>query len=164
MRVELLQPSPEAARRLLMRAESCCGMQLAPEALPGTHLLQEGLSLVQAPGTPTYRWGMPHLICLSERKLIVGTIGGKGLLPDEDTVEIGYNVAPTHRRAGIATRAIALTCEMALADGLHLLAHIEVDNEGSRRALERNGFIPESMVDWPGGVRLERWRWSPNEH
>nr|WP_157975888.1 GNAT family N-acetyltransferase [Lewinella sp. IMCC34191] len=111
--------------------------------------------------TRAYRWSVPFLIVYDERS-VVGTIGGKGLMDAESEVELGYNVALPFRGRGIASRAIAEMCLLAASDGLDLLAHVEPENEASRRALLRNDFRMEALVRLPDSLDLERWSWSPD--
>lgn len=61
------------------------------------------------------------------------------LLPD-GTRETGYWIARSHRRKGVATRAVGLVLPEAKALGAALVvAETTLDNPGSRAALERNG-------------------------
>lgn len=53
---------------------------------------------------------------------------------------IGYAVRPTARRRGHASRALALMLPVAAEQGIDpVLVTCDVGNEGSRRAIERNG-------------------------
>lgn len=91
---------------------------------------------------------------------MVGNIGGKGLLPGEEDIEIGYHVTEAYRRRGFATEAIRRFVEMARADELSPIAHVEPENEASRRALMNNGFRLSETFRFPASLELERWRWS----
>jgi RimJ/RimL family protein N-acetyltransferase len=59
-----------------------------------------------------------------------------------DTVMIGYGVAASRRRRGIATRAVAEVLAWARGDRrvTTVTAETAVDNDASRRVLETNGF------------------------
>ena len=59
-----------------------------------------------------------------------------------ESADIGYWVAPRHRRHGIVTRAIGLAVAHAFDGlGLHRIhATTDLDNTASCRALEANGF------------------------
>ncbi|KQY93952.1 acetyltransferase [Caulobacter sp. Root1455] len=59
-----------------------------------------------------------------------------------DTVMIGYGVAASRRRRGIATRAVAEVLAWARADFRvsTVTAETAVDNAASQRVLEANGF------------------------
>ena len=58
------------------------------------------------------------------------------------SASIGYFVAQAHNGRGVATRAVSQVCEWAFGPAkLHRLeAGTLVDNTGSQRVLERNGF------------------------
>jgi predicted acetyltransferase len=57
---------------------------------------------------------------------------------------IGYGVRPTARGRGVATAALALMLPIAAARGIDpVLVTCDVDNEPSRRTIERNGGVYE---------------------
>ena len=145
----------------LRRADSIRGIPIESDALPSRILLNQ--SLWAADGSPrAYRWSVPYFIVWEAEPRIVGSIGGKGLLEDEEDVELAYNVALAYRGRGIATRAIAEMRRLAARDRLGLLAHLEPENVASRRALIRNDFVLDGMVRLPDSLDLERWTWSPD--
>jgi len=119
-----------------------------PEALP---VMREAL----AAGTPP-EW-YSHLIVHRETLTVVGFGGYKGP-PVDGHVEIGYSVAPTHRRLGHATAAVACFVAMARARGVALVrAHTLAEENPSTRILTRAGFtMVGEMVDADVG---DVWRW-----
>lgn len=158
--VRLLQPErgeiPELYRRMVFR-----DIPVQFDAAPSRVIVDQGLRSAGSSAL-AYRWSVPYLIVLTEEPRIVGSIGGKGLLDTEDEVEIGYNVAADFRGRGIASRAVAEIITLARIDGISLIAHVEPDNEASRRALLRNSFKLEEIVRLPDSLDLERWTWSPD--
>lgn len=57
---------------------------------------------------------------------------------------IGYGVRPTWRRRGVATAALALMLPIAAGMGIDpVLVTCDIDNEASRRTIERNGGVYE---------------------
>ncbi len=73
---------------------------------------------------------------------------------------IGYSVAPTHRREGVATAMLAAVLPKCRELGLQrVLLTVDSENEPSWRAVERNGGVLEKEA--PGGVErsLQRWYW-----
>ncbi|MBB4078188.1 GNAT superfamily N-acetyltransferase [Lewinella aquimaris] len=162
--IDLVLPTPEELRALLRNRKHFRGFEIVQEALPPRVILDQ--SRYFPTSTPlTYRWAVPHLIVLGEEDRVVGSIGGKGLLPGEEEVELGYNVAPAYRGRGIMKQAIHLVMEMAKGDGLGLIAHVAPSNLPSRAVLTANGFSHDATVSWPVGFALERWRWpSPDQH
>ena len=72
--------------------------------------------------------------------------------------EIGYGVAPGHEGQGVMTRALAALLPMLRADGHPgLTAATSVDNRGSGRVLEKNGFVPTGTRDDPEDGPLNLW-------
>lgn len=62
----------------------------------------------------------------------------------EEGGHIGYGVRPAARRHGHATRALALAVAHAHSIGLErVLVTCDVDNDASRRTIERNGGVLE---------------------
>ena len=158
--IRLLLPEVQEMAKIT-GGETIRGLPVEPDALPSRVILNQ--SLRGADGSPrAYRWSVPYLIVWEAEPRIVGSIGGKGLLEDEDDVELAYNVALRFRRRGVATRAIAEIRKLATEDRLGLLAHLEPDNVGSRRALINNDFVLDGVVRLPDSLDLERWSWSPD--
>ena len=72
--------------------------------------------------------------------------------------EIGYGIAPAHEGRGVMTAAIAALLPMLRADGHRgLTAATGVDNPGSQRVLEKNGFVPDGTRDDPEDGLLNLW-------
>ncbi len=72
--------------------------------------------------------------------------------------EIGYGMAPIHQGRGVMTRAIAELLPQLRADGHdHLTAKTSVDNPGSQRVLEKNGFVRTGTHDDPEDGALIAW-------
>ena len=73
---------------------------------------------------------------------VVGLCGAVRAPDDPGEMEIGYGVAPSRRRLGHATRAVATIVALARADGAlrSIAAVTAVDNLASQGALTRNGF------------------------
>jgi RimJ/RimL family protein N-acetyltransferase len=91
--------------------------------------------------------------------LIVGSICLKHPPDAEGAVEVGYGIAPSHRRRGLATAAVTALLPLAYAAGASVvIADTEPHNVASIGVLERTGFSRES-VDPDGRVW---WRVSPS--
>jgi RimJ/RimL family protein N-acetyltransferase len=79
--------------------------------------------------------------------------------PGEACAEIGYSVAPAHRRRGHATTAVGLLCDMAIAAGVSgVTAATAVDNHASQSALARNGFVEVGREDRDDEGPVILWR------
>lgn len=77
---------------------------------------------------------------------------------DDGRYEIGYGIAPTHEGRGVMTRAIATLLPMLRADGHSgLTAETSVDNPGSQRVLDKNGFVRTGTRDDPEDGALITW-------
>lgn len=85
--------------------------------------------------------GGPGTFLVLEDGVVVGDCGWFGP-PDEDgEVEIGYGLAPSARGRGVATEAVQLLVDWALAQGARSVrAEVLPGNEPSLRLLARLGF------------------------
>lgn len=92
--------------------------------------------------------------------VLVGFGGFKGP-PDDDTVEIGYAVAPSVQGRGVATAATRLFVDRARRDGVgRAIAHTLAEPGPSTTVLERCGFERTLTVRDPDGDVAEPvWRW-----
>ena len=72
--------------------------------------------------------------------------------------EVGYGVAPGHEGRGVMTRAMAALLPILAADEhAGLTAATSVDNPGSQRVLEKNGFVRTGTRDDPEDGALITW-------
>jgi RimJ/RimL family protein N-acetyltransferase len=77
---------------------------------------------------------------------------GLGLAPridrEEQTVELGYLVAPSARGRGVASEALRLLTAWAFADldALRIELWIDVVNEPSKRVAEHSGYVREGVL------------------
>ena len=77
---------------------------------------------------------------------------------EDGRYEIGYGIAPTHEGRGVMTAAIAALLPILSADGHRgLTAGTSVDNPGSQRVLEKNGFVRTGTRDDPEDGLLITW-------
>lgn len=89
----------------------------------------------------------------------VGQVGTSGTVDADGTVEIGYGINPSRRRAGFATEAVAaVTTHLLDRRGINrVTARTAVGNLASRRVLETNGFrASESPPEQDGLLLWER--------
>jgi RimJ/RimL family protein N-acetyltransferase len=96
---------------------------------------------------------------------VVGMTSFTKLGPD-GLYEIGYGVAPAHEGRGVMSAAIAALLPIARTDGhLGLTAATSVDNPGSQRVLEKNGFVRTGERADPEDGDLYLWTigWSGAE-
>ena len=80
-----------------------------------------------------------------------------------DDVDVGFAFLPDHRRQGYGVEATRAVLEHGVRDFdlRRIVAITSLDNEGSRRLLERVGFEFERLIDGPTvGERLRLFGWS----
>jgi RimJ/RimL family protein N-acetyltransferase len=72
--------------------------------------------------------------------------------------DIGYGMAPAHEGRGIMSAALAELVRIAPAHGhKRLTAETSVDNPGSQRVLEKNGFVATGTRHDPEDGALISW-------
>lgn len=130
------------------------GMAIAPGYLDEPGVLP-AMRAALAAGMPP-EWAS-HLVVHRETLTVVGFGGFKGP-PVDRTVEIGYSIAPSHRRRGHATAAVDAFVARARAGGVDVVsAHTLPEENPSTRILSRAGF---TMVGPVADAELgEVWRW-----
>lgn len=114
---------------------------------------------------PDYYGWMWWYITLGERRdgrrVVIGSIGFKGVPDAAGTVEIGYSMVPAHQRRGYATEAVRGLVAWAFShpEVRRVVAETFPEFTASIRVLERNGFgrIDEAASE-PGAIRFERRR------
>jgi GNAT superfamily N-acetyltransferase len=118
-----------------------------PDALP--------ILFDAARGGADPRWG-PQLFFDSDGAL-VGNGGWKGP-PHDGVVEVGYAVAPSRQRRGIATTVVRELLERARRSDVGTVsAHTLAEENASTRVLRRCGFARTAELDDPDEGRV--WRW-----
>ncbi|WP_375395538.1 GNAT family N-acetyltransferase [uncultured Sphingomonas sp.] len=72
--------------------------------------------------------------------------------------EVGYGVAASREGRGHTTAAVGHVLDIARAQGLAgLTAETAPDNPGSRRVLEKNGFVRAGMRFDPDDGAIHKW-------
>ena len=130
------------------------GLDFLAEAVPPIHVLDRSSELLDQ-GVKAV-WALPYLILAGNR--VVGCCGFKSE-PVENSVEIGYNVAPDARGQGLATLAVELLCKVALnSNSLKTVnALIAPDNIGSVKVVKNNQFIFTEMIIDEDGEEFQCW-------
>ena len=111
--------------------------------------LEDGLSSI---------WVAPFQIVDSESTELVGSCGFKNA-PENQVVEIGYNIGPSYRNRGAASQAIALLIEYAFSilPTIKVIARISHENIASLRVIEKCGFYYESVITDESCEVLQQW-------
>jgi [ribosomal protein S5]-alanine N-acetyltransferase len=101
-----------------------------------------------------------YLIIHRNDRRVIGTCGFKGPPAIDDSVEIGYEVAPAYQHRGLATEAARALCDFAFAhpDIQNVTAHTLAEENASVALLRRLGFdFKGELVDIEDGLI---WSWS----
>ena len=100
-----------------------------------------------------------HLIVYRPDNLLIGSCGYKGEPDAEGTVEIGYEIRPSHRTLGLATEAARALVENAFnhATVRRVIAHTSPEENHSSHLLRTIGFVrTDDFLDPDDGLL---WRW-----
>ena len=88
---------------------------------------------------------------------VIGNAGFKGA-PHDAQVELGYSIAPEHRRRGHASTVVGLLLDRAQRDGQidRVIARIDPDNQASIGVVTKAGFVPDGDYLSPrSGLQLQ---------
>jgi RimJ/RimL family protein N-acetyltransferase len=104
-------------------------------------------------------WSVQWLIVADG--FVVGTIGFKGG-PVNNELEVGYGVAPSFRRRGVASEALRQLLRKVHGRGLSVRAETASWNIGSQRVVTALGFsaVGRRVSDADGELII--WRRDPN--
>lgn len=82
------------------------------------------------------------------RGRIVGRANLKGIHSPRGSAEVGYRIDQRFCGQGVATQALKHLIEAARGrwELTHLVAYVYESNVGSRKVLERCGFVPEALT------------------
>jgi [ribosomal protein S5]-alanine N-acetyltransferase len=126
-----------------LTSDEALASKLGCEVVPGWETFAGALESVRdglANNPDGAQWG-PRLFVAGDPPQLVGWGGFKGP-PRDGVVELGYEIAESERRRGLATAAVQAMLEEAFAaeDVTAVLAHTLPEDNTSNRLLERIGF------------------------
>lgn len=159
MDIQLLQLTPEEVTRALshgglrmVRGSLCAGPDLLPEVVARS-------SLERLSSGEDWFWCAPRVLVDRSLGLAVGS-GAFKVAPADGAVEIGYGVCEAHSGKGYGTAAVAGLLDEAFSRrGLRsVLAETSVENEASKRVLEKNGFVRIGSRRDPLDGAVTQWR------
>lgn len=129
---------------------------LADGALPPAFVAKRSLQQLEAGADP--HWCSTFLIVRQPDSAIVGACGFKNE-PANGCVEIGYGVAPSWRKQGIATAAVSALLRTAFASSEvdRVLAQVNPENVASTRVVHALGFEASGTVIDDEGEPLTQW-------
>jgi RimJ/RimL family protein N-acetyltransferase len=130
------------------------GLAVAPGGIETTEIL-EMLAGVAQQITASFA---PAAWMIAERDEIIGMISITAL-PAAGVIDIGYGIAASRRRQGVATRAIADLLGWAATDTrvITITAATAPENLASQRVLAANGFVQSGTRIDPEDGPLLLW-------
>ena len=151
----MIHPITSADLRALAEGHSVSGIRRvdSPLATP------EILAMLTGIAAEIEKWFTPAAWLMIEDGEAVGLCSIKAVDPD-GSIDIGYGVAPTRRKRGAATRAVADVVTWARTDPRvrHLTAETMPESGASPRILLANGFAQVGeRIDVEDG-RVWCWR------
>jgi RimJ/RimL family protein N-acetyltransferase len=158
MQIQLCRLTLSQMETRLAGVERIDGLHVTQEIIPdivlklACHALERG----ESP-----RWREPYLFLAGEPPVAVGSAAFKGE-PIGGRIEIGYGVAPDHAGQGCATAGVRQVVEHALSQpGLvEVYAETAVDNDASRRVVQKVGFIHVGQHESAHDGLVDQWIYS----
>lgn len=100
-------------------------------------------------------WALWYVVSRADG-VLVGTVGFKGRPDDDGTVEIGYSIVPSRRRAGLATEAVGGLVQWAFGhdDVRQVIAHTYPHLTPSIGVLTKLGFTRVDGFAEAGTIRF----------
>ncbi|HUR14476.1 MAG TPA: GNAT family N-acetyltransferase [Mycobacteriales bacterium] len=96
----------------------------------------------QLTADPTQEPWLLHAAVLRGSRQVAGRIGFHAPPDEHGVVEVGYSVAPNHRKQGLATEMVAGMLGWAAEQGaVACLASVSPDNVASLATVKRLGFV-----------------------
>jgi [ribosomal protein S5]-alanine N-acetyltransferase len=148
MHVELSLLERPELKATLAGSQSFRGIDLTEGALPPHFLLQGALEKLEAGEPAVWHSSFLFILSLHHHKLAIGSGGFKGA-PKDRVVEIGYGVAPSWRRKGLATEAVIALAHFAFSrDDIDVVvAQTLKSNIASQRVLQKADFTQTDTKD-----------------
>ncbi|MES2823500.1 MAG: GNAT family protein [Pseudomonadota bacterium] len=128
------------------------GFKVAAGAVAPIHVFQR--SKLQIEEGKAERWVMPFFIASESTGMIVGTCGFKDA-PQNNIVEIGYNVSPIFQRHGFATKAVLALVQRA--KGVTVMANISSENLASLKVVKKSNFKFSGLIKNSDNESFEQW-------
>lgn len=128
------------------------GFKIAAGAVAPMHVFQR--SKLQIEEGKAAKWVMPFFIVSESTRIIVGTCGFKDA-PQNNIVEIGYNVSPIFQRHGFATKAVRALVQRA--KGLTVMANIASENLASLQVVRKSNFKFSGLIKNSDDETFEQW-------
>lgn len=134
------------------------GFTVAEGFCPFDGALASSLKTMRKSSDRDRPWWTPRLLVLNSAAEVIGVAGFKGP-PRDDTVELGYSVAPGYQKRGFATEAVCALAGHVFRFGevRFIRAHTMPEINASARVLEKSGFQKMGEIIDPGDGPV--WRW-----
>jgi [ribosomal protein S5]-alanine N-acetyltransferase len=160
MDIEIVPGSVQHLEKLIEGAEAfqeVYGLQVVDGYMPFKGALPYILNQMQE--SQLWHPWLPYLFIFRPDQALVGLGGFKSGPDSKRMVEIGYAVAPSYQRQGLATSAARQLIEIAFESNLvdWVCAHTLAESNASTRVLEKCGMTKVSETVDPDVGKV--WRW-----
>jgi RimJ/RimL family protein N-acetyltransferase len=132
-------------------AAACSEEQIASwlDMVPQPYTVQDARAYIAAARAAwTDGTGAMFAVADARSDAVLGSIGVRLAVPEDQTAEVGYWMSAEARGRGATTRALVLVSRWALNDGWvqRLQLRADVQNVASQRVAEKAGFVREGVL------------------
>ncbi len=145
LEINLASPQPEDAHLWLQVRSQKSTQENNPIGILSVETLRQ--QILDSNSEITKRKTVHRYFIYTSQPDFAGVISLKDIHWDSGVCELGYLIAEKYQNKGVATQAVALIMQKAFSAGIRKIkATTFVNNVGSYKVLQKNGFVLEGLL------------------